>query len=144
VISLKLNYETMGTYPDNAQQWLTLNIHSGASCPISEEINPTGLKWIFDNYKELLKNRITNNRNKLDMQKVDETYTDIYSDLMASADTLAAGEMLKRYVFTNKGIDFTTENILPHSAEDFEPQRDWLIPYNKLKPYILPQAIVLK
>ena len=144
VISLKLHYETKGIYPDNAHQWLTLNIHTGASYPISKEISPAGLTWIFTNYKELLKTRISNDRNRLDKEKVDENYTDIYNDLMESADTLAAGEMLKRYVFTDKGIDFTTEDILPHVAEDFEPKRDWLIPYNKLKPFILPQAIVLK
>jgi hypothetical protein len=144
VISLKLHYETMSTYPDNAHQWLTLNIHTGASYPISKEINPAGLKWIYDSYKELLKTRILNDRERLDKDKVDESYTAIYDDLIASADTLASEEMLKRYVFTNRGIDFTTENILPHGAEDFEPPRDWFIPYNKLKPYILPAAIVLK
>ena len=144
IISLKLYYETMGTYPDDAHQWLTLNIHTGASYPIGKEINPAGLTWIFTTYKELLKKRISDAENRLDKEKVDESYTAIYNDLITSADTLASEEMLKRYVFTDKGIEFTTEDILPHAAANFEPQRDWFIPYNKLKPYILPQAIVLK
>jgi hypothetical protein len=144
VISIELYYETMGAYPDHSQQWLTLNIHTGAIYTINNEINPAGLDWVYTTYKKLLKKRIADNENELDKEKVDSSYVDIYKDLNASADDLTPEQVLKNYVFTDKGIFFTTEVTLPHAAENFEPQKDWFIPYDKLKPYKLPGAMVLK
>jgi hypothetical protein len=144
IISLELYYETMGAYPDDSQQWLTLNIQTGKAYPISKEINADGLKWIYNTYRELLKKRITDDQSKLNKDSIDNNYTDIYNDLMASADALSSDELLGNYVFTGKGINFTTDVILPHAVRNFEPEREWFVPYNKLRPYILPNAIVLK
>jgi hypothetical protein len=144
IISLRLYYETMGAYPDNFQELRTLNIHTGAVYPISKEINPKGLEWIYSTYKELLKQRILKDESGLDKEKVDENSADIYRDLKESADTLASEEVLKNYIFTDKGVSVTTNGILPHVVKDFEPERNWFVPYNKLKPYILTGAVVLK
>jgi len=148
IISLQLYYETMGAQPDNSQRWLTLNIHTGKIYSIANEIDSTGLKWIFTNYKALIKARIEEEKvageQNTQTTAQEEENNSIYDDLEHSIDNMEFEEMLKNYVFTDKGVIFTTEDILPHVVHDREPARNWLIPYNKLKPYILPGAIVLK
>ncbi len=144
VISLELYYETMGAYPDNSQEWLTLNIHTGSAYPLSKEISPAGLDWIYTNYKALLKKRLSTDEDALDKDKVDDSYIEIYKDLTTSTDELTPDVLLKNYIFTAKGIIFTTDAILPHDVKNFEPDRKWLVPYAQLKPYILPGAVVLK
>jgi len=144
VISIELYYETMGAHPDEEQHWLTLNIHTGAVYDINNEIDPIGIEWIYNTYKQLLKKRITDDENGLDKEKADASDADIYKDLTTTADELKPEQVLKNYVFTDKGIIFTTEKMLPHAIENFEPDRDWFIPYKKLKPYRSSGAIVLK
>jgi hypothetical protein len=148
IISLQLYYETVGAHLDESQQWLTLNIHTGKSYSLNQEINPAGLKWLFDNYKALIKQRIALDKqsNAEDDQSSVEQENDrnMYNDLDQSIDNLEAEELFKGYVFCDKGIILRTEAILPHAVHDHEPDRTWLIPYKKLKPYILPGAVVLK
>ena len=144
VISLKTYYEMTGDDTDGAQQWLTLNIHTGKTYSIDKEISQEGLKWLYASYKELLKKRILDDESKIDKEKIKENYTDIYNDLMEAADTLTSDQLLRTYVFTDKGIWFTTENILSDDVKNFEPEREWFVKYDKLKPYILAGAIVLK
>ena len=138
----------MGAYPDENQRWLTLNIHTGKVYSIANEINPTGLKWVFDNYKALLKTRIAEGKEaamKPDQNgSLSEEDERMYNDLEQSIDNLELEEMLKNYVFTDKGIVFTTDDILPYAVHEREPSRNWYVPYKKLKPYILSSAIVLK
>ena len=159
VISLRLYYETMGAHPDQSTQWLTLNTHTGKAYPVGAEISQAGLTWIYASYKALLKKHIADDKNGVDAAKQkkdddsdvkegyivkDENTDDIYGELMRSANDLTIEELLTHYVFTSKGIIFTTERVLPHAVANFEPQRDWFIPYSKLKRYVLPNAIVLK
>ena len=144
VISLKTYYEMTGDDADGAQQWLTLNIHTGKTYSLDKEISPDGLKWLYTSYRELLKKRILDDESKIDKEKAREDYTNIYNNLMEAADTLTADQLLTPYVFTDKGIWFTTENILSDDVKNFEPERDWFVKYDRLKPYILAGAIVLK
>jgi hypothetical protein len=138
VVSLKLDYETMGAYPDKNQNWLTLNIYTGKKYPISNEISPNGLKWIFNNYKRLLLKRILQDKKANNGEGIDD-----YDLLKTSIDSLQSKELFNQYIFTTGGVVVSMEKILPHVVQVFEPDREWLIPYNKLKPYILPSAIVL-
>ena len=158
VVSLRLYYETMGAYPDQQTQSLTLNIHTGKAYAINKEISAAGLKWAYTNYKKVLKKRIADDKDGIVAAKenkknsdemggyigADENIDDIYGDLDQSADDLTIDDLLSNYVFTDKGILFTTEPRLAHAVRNFEPERDWVVPYKKLKLFILPGAIVLK
>lgn len=144
VISIEFYYQTMGAYPDQSHAWLTLNVHTGASYALSNEVSATGIDWLYNSYKQQLKDHIMADENGLDKDKVDSEIENIYKDLNESADGLTQEQVLKNYVFTDKGIIFTTESTLPHAVENFEPDRSWLVPYKKLKPYKLPGAIVIK
>jgi hypothetical protein len=146
ILSIKIYQETMAAYPDSYTQWLTLNIHTGLAYPVTNEISSTGLKWIYNNYKALMKKRIAADMGqvKIDKDFDKDAYNGVYKDLTESIDTLTLNDMINSYVFTNTGIIFTTEDILPHVVHALEPDRDWFIPYKKLKPYILPHALVLK
>ena len=148
IISLQLYYETMGAHPDESQQWLTLDIHSGKPYPLKQEINPAGLKWLFDNYKALIKQRIFEDKQSTlrdDLTSPEhEDDRNMFNDLEQSIDKLEADELFKNYVFSNKGLILMTEGVLPHAVRAHEPDRTWLMSYKKLKPYILPSAIVLK
>jgi hypothetical protein len=146
IISLKIYSETMAAYPDSYTQWLTLNIHTGNAYPIDNEINPAGLKWIYDSYISLMKKRIASDKatGNADKELDDDAYNGIYKDLRTSIDTLGINEMLKSYVFTDRGVIFTTEQILPHVVHGLEPDREWFIPYKKLRPYKKANTLVLK
>jgi len=147
IISLKVFTESMGAYPSSSTQWLTYNIHTGAHYSIKNEVNAAGLKWLFKNYKVLLRKRLMEDResNKTDTDETQEEYTRVYNEEKASIDTLSLNGMLSSYVFMGaRGITFTTEGILPHVIQALEPNRDWFIPYERLRKYRKPQALVLK
>ena len=159
VVSLRLYYETMGAYPDEEKQSLTLDIHNGKAHPLSSEINSAGLNWIYTSYKKLLKKRIAQDKSGIEAAREnkkeksnemdgyvgqDVNTDDIYQDLDQSVEDITMERLLSNYIFTDKGVIITTEPTLAHAVRNFEPERDWLIPYKKLKPFILAGAIVLK
>jgi len=122
IVSIILYFNTMSAYPDDYQKLLTFNISTGERYPIANEIDPEGLKWIFNNYKTILRKRIFN----------------------TTVDSLKSDELFGKYIFVKGQIMFSINKILPHVVQDVEPNRDWLIPYNKLKEYKTSGAIVLK
>jgi hypothetical protein len=140
ILSIKIFTEGMGAYPSSSTQRLTLNIHTGATYPLSKEINAAGRKWIYDSYKKLLKKRIA------DDYKARKGEEDKYNlaQLNGSVDSLTNSEMLKSYLFTPAGIMFSTEGVLPHVVQALEPNREWFVPYSRLRKYKMPHAIVVK
>ncbi len=139
VISIKIYVETTAAYPDESEEWFTLNITTGEPYPLSREINAKGLKWLFDNYKAELRKRIYQYK----AENPDEDI-DAYNELKAAIDSLHSDELFGKYVFTKRGIVLSIEKILPHALQNMEPARDLLVPYNKLKIYRAPGAIVVK
>jgi hypothetical protein len=146
IISLRIYGETMGAYPDSYTQWLTLNVHTGKAYTIDQELDRLALKWIYNSYIKLMNKRIGEDKykNSVNKEMDDSAYNDTYKDIYQSIDTLTSGEMLRNYVFTNDGIVFETEPVLPHVVHALEPQRDWFVPYKKLKRYRKGQALVIK
>jgi hypothetical protein len=149
IISIHLYYESMGAHPEEYQEWYTYNIHTGKLYPISNEINPTGLSWVYRAYKTQYKKAI--HQDQAWREQKDEEYKKdkenerfFYEELYQSIDTLSKKEMFANYVFTTKGVIFITERILPHMRQAFEPSRDWFVPYAKLRPYKKATAIVIK
>lgn len=138
IISIVLYFNTIGAYPDDYQKFLTFNISTGKMYPLSNEINPQGLNWIFTNYKTLMRKRVFNEK------KDDAEYADAYSELKTTLDSLKDDELFGKYVFIKRGILLSIEKILPHAMQAIEPNRDWIIPYDKLKAYKTPGAVVLK
>jgi len=139
IVSIQLTFETMGAYPDSYDKWLTLNIHTGKAYPISNEINAMGLKWIFSNYKAILNRRIIADKK----QNKDEDMNE-YNALKDAIHDLTSGELFSKYVFTKQGVVFSMDQILPHVASSFDPNRDLLVPYAKLRMYKAPKAIIVK
>jgi hypothetical protein len=138
IISIIFYYQTMGAYPDDYQKYLTFNINKGEIYPISSEVNSKGLTWLLAGYKTELRKRIL-------QLKEDNTAdnADAYTELNTTIDSLTSDELFKNCVFKKEGIVLTIEKILPHVMQDTEPERDWLVPYSKLKIYKAPGAIVL-
>jgi hypothetical protein len=136
IISIILYFQTMSAYPDNSQKLLTFNINTGETYPVSNEINSKGLNWIFINYKNTLKKRIHEGN--------EHENTEDYKALKTAIDSLKRDELFNMYIFTKAGILFSMEKILPHVTQAVEPDRDWVIPYDKLKPYKAPGAIIFK
>jgi hypothetical protein len=141
VISIEFYYETMGAYPDNEEQWLTLNIHTGELYPVSNEINAVGVKWLFEHFKATLKQRIQDNKENILNEDDGEN---IYKALTDAINNIQSEELFKKYVFTEKGIELSIERVLPHVVANLEPDDDWLIPYSKLKSFKTTGAVVLK
>ena len=137
IISLKLEYDTMGAYPDESQRWLTLNINTGKRYSLNNEIDSKGLKWIYSTYRTTLNKRILENKD-------DKNCGDTYNDLKTAIDVLKANELFKGYVFTKKGVLVSMEKILPHVVQACEPDRELLIPYSELKSFKTSTAIVIK
>ena len=140
VLSINIYTEWLGAYPSSHNQGLTLNIHTGEAYPLSNEINAAGRTWIYQTYKKLLKKRIAADYAS---RKGDEDSGD-FKELNESIDSLSSDEMLKSYLFTPTGIKFSTEGVLPHVVQAFEPDREWFVPYVRLRKYKMPHAIVVK
>jgi hypothetical protein len=139
IISIKLFFETMGAYPDSYWQWYTLDIGTGKAHSIQNELTPAGLAWVYKSYKKILKQRIIN-----DKRHITEEDEDPFNDLKASVDSLKSSTLFGTYVFTNTGIIFTTDPILPHVIRALEPDRDWFVPYSKLKEFKAAKGKVVK
>ena len=139
VISLKLFYETEAAYPSSFQQWLTLNKHTGNVYPLSAEIDQKGRNWLLKMYRDTLLKRI-----KEDKEARTDEDSITYDELKTHINGLESSELFSKYIFTNTGVVLSIEDILPHVVHDMEPDDDLFIPYTKLKPYILPKAIILK
>ena len=138
IISVIFYYETMGAYPDDYQKYLTFNINTGKIYPISNEVNSKGLNWLLAGYKTELRKRVR----KLKEDNAADN-ADAYTELSTTIDSLSGDELFKNCVFKKDGITLTIEKILPHVMQNVEPERDWLVPYSKLKIYKIPGAIVL-
>jgi hypothetical protein len=139
IVSLIIYFDTMAAYPDDYQKFLTFNINTGELYSIKNEINPKGLKWIYDNYKATLNRRIAANKE----ENADEN-DEGYNMLKTTIDSLTSDELFEKYVFTKTGIMLSIDKILPHVIRASEPDRDYTIPFSKLKTYKTPTAIVLK
>ena len=139
VISIKIYVETTAAYPDDSEEWFTLDIATGEPYPISREINAKGLRWLFDYYKTELRKRIYAYKS----ENQDED-SDAYNELKAAIDSLHSDELFGKYVFTKQGIALSIEKILPHALQNMEPDRDLMVPYDKLKIYIAPGALIIK
>jgi hypothetical protein len=141
VISIKFYMEGMGAYPTSYQNWRTLNIATGKPYLIGNEINNAGLRWLITSYKQTLKIRIQSGRQA---QKNDADEKDMYQLLIKATDTLTVNSFANNYLFTNKGITFITDRVLPHVAQGYEPDRTLFVPYAQLKPYLKPGSVVAK
>lgn len=139
IISLKLLYETEAAYPSSYQQWLTLNKNTGNAYPLSAEIDQKGRNWLFKMYKDTLLKRI-----KEDKEARTDEDSVTYNELKTHIGQLTESTLFSKYIFTNKGLMLSIDGMLPHVVQDMEPDDDLFIPYPKLKPYILPTAIILK
>lgn len=139
ILSIKIYVETAAAYPDDSEEWFTLNVATGKPYTISKEINAKGLKWLFDNYKAEIRKRIY----KYKSENPDEDI-DAYNELKVAIDSLHSDELFGKYVFTKQGIALSIEKILPHAIQNLEPDRDVLVPYDKLKIYKVPGALVIK
>jgi len=143
IICLKLYYETMGAYPDSYEQWMTLEVETGKRHPISKEISPKGLKWLYKSYRDTLRKRL-NAKNNEYKKDPDLDGVDVYSRVKDGIDDLTANDLFQKFIFTDEGMVLSVDRMLPHFIAGKEPNLDLLIPYKKLKPYIASHAIVLK
>jgi len=139
IISIKFYFDSMGAYPNTYQKWLSLNVHTGKLYPIVNEINAAGLRWIYKSYRDTLRRRI-----REDKQANTDEDTDTYEALKTGIESLESNELLGKYVFTEKGIVFSIDRILPHVVQSFEPDEELLIPYEKLRKYRTVKALVIK
>lgn len=138
ILSVILYFETMDAYPDDYQKYLTFNINTGEVYPVSREVNLKGLTWLLAGYKTELRKRVLKLR-----EDSTADLADAYAELTTTIDNLTGDELFKNCVFKKDGIVLTIEKILPHAMENVEPERDWFVPYRKLKVYKTPGAMVL-
>ncbi len=140
VLSISIYTEWMGAYPSSGTKGLTLNVHTGEAYPLSNEINAAGRTWIYQTYKKLIKRRIAED---FKSRKGEEDEHDL-AELNESIDSLSSDELFKSYLFTSTGIKFSTGGVLPHAVQAHEPDREWFVPYSRLRKYKMPRAIVVK
>lgn len=140
VLSISIYTEWMAAYPSSGTQAITLNVHTGDAYPLSNEIGAAGRNWIYQTYKKLLKKRIADDFKS----RKDEDDEHDLAELNESIDSLGSDELFKSYLFTPRGIKFSTAGVLPHAVQAHEPDREWFVPYARLRKYKMPHAIVIK
>lgn len=146
IISIILNYETMGAYPDSYQTWLTLNIHTGKPYPLSNEVTSAGLNYIFTKYKQALNKQLIRAKAEIkeDKELSEDDINDIVNTLKTSTDKLIPSDLFNQILFTTKGLKLTSDNVLPHVFRNCDLGRDWFVPYAKLRQFKKPGALVIK
>ncbi|HZY39476.1 MAG TPA: hypothetical protein VFE53_22625 [Mucilaginibacter sp.] len=140
ILSIEIFIDAEGAHPSSNTKRLTLNVHTGKAYTLDREINTAGLKWIYSSYRKVMKQRIAED---FESRKGEED-ENVRADLIESIDSLTSLEMLKDYLFTKSGIMFSTEGILPHVVQNLEPDREWFVPYSRLRKYKTPHAIIVK
>jgi hypothetical protein len=140
VLSIEIFTAGEGAYPYSNIQRLTVNIHTGKAYSLGNEINAVGRKWIYSTYKTLVKKRITDDFEASHGDEDDH----IRDELNQAIGNLGASDMLRDYLFTDKGILFSTVGLLRHAEQVFEPDKEWVVPYKRLKRYIAPRSIIVK
>lgn len=139
IISVILNYEYMGAYPSTYTKWLNLDKHTGKPYPLLSEITLKGVNEILKSYKLNLKKDIRQERK----DQIDENQG-IYKGLIEDADNLRPVDFLENYIFTKKGINFRSEDVLGHAYRNMEPPREWFLSYKQLKIYRAPNSLIVK
>ena len=139
IISIVLYYESVGAHPDSYEKWLTLNVNTGKPYAINNEITSSGMVWVLNNYKMLMKNRILAVKKEYGPKMDKETF----EMLNEAIDGLTVEDLAHKYVFTKNGVRFSMDQILPHPVKNMEPVRDWDIRYGVLKGVTAPSAIII-
>ncbi|MBD1385468.1 hypothetical protein IDJ75_09285 [Mucilaginibacter rigui] len=142
IISVNLMYETMGAYPSSYQRWVTLNTKTGKPVLLSKILTAKGLRIIKARYKRILSERIQDDKNSL---KDDPDYDSvIYDRLMKTVNTFNISSPATKYLITSKGILLSSDDVLPHVVQAFEPQRDVLFSYKQLMKmkYLDPNGLL--
>jgi hypothetical protein len=144
VISINLMYETMGAYPSSGQQWINLYVKTGKPVLLSKILTPKGLSIIKAKYKRILSERIEDDKKAL---KDDPDYdASIYDRLIETVNTFNINSSATKYLLTPKGILLSSNDVLPHVVQAFEPQRDVLFSYKQLinLRYLDPKGLLGK
>jgi len=139
VISVILNYETMGAYPSSYTKWLNLDKRTGKHYPLEDELTAKGMDEILKQYKAMLRTSILNEK-KAGKGEAAQTY----KTLIESLNRLTVKDLSANYIFTKTGINFRSEDVLGHAYRNMEPNREWLVPYKRLKIYLSPKSIIVK
>nr|WP_157536173.1 hypothetical protein [Mucilaginibacter sp. L294] len=143
IISISLRYETMGAYPSSGQRWLTLDAKTGKPVLLSKIFTAKGLSIIKTRYKRILNERIQDDKNAL---KDDPDYPSVYDRLLASVNSFSINSPETKYLITEKGVLLSSDDVLPHVVQAFEPQRDVLFSYKQLMKlkYLDPKGLLGK
>ena len=141
VISIEIYYDRMDDHPTSYGEWFTFDVHTGKPYTIDNEINQLGIDYVTARYKKWLKQNISDEKT---LKEDEEAQKDVYDDLLNSTEALTPRVITGEYIFTEKGVLFKTDAILPEEAQDHEPNRVLLIPYTQLKPYVKASSAVLK
>jgi hypothetical protein len=143
ILSINLMYETMGAYPSSGQRWLTLNPSTGKSVLLSKILNSKGLRFVKADYKRIVNRRIKNDRMSL---KDDPDYSNVYPKLLTSVNTFEIDSPETKYLVTEKGILLSSNDVLPHVIQSFEPNRAVLFSYKQLMKlkYLDPKGLLGK
>jgi hypothetical protein len=146
VTSIVLSYETMDAHPDSYQLRLTLDIKTGNPYPLTNEIKPVGLNQIFKKYKAGLYKGLAATTKDVNRDKEldEEGKNYILRALKHSLDTLKPGDVFKNYSYGENGITVTSPDALPHAVRNYDLNRDWFIPYTKLRKYKTTTAKVIR
>jgi hypothetical protein len=144
IISINLIYETMGAYPSSGERWMALSVKTGKPVLLSKILTPKGLRIINSQYKRILKKRIQDDKIAV---KDDPDYdSSIYDRLIETVNTFKINTPETKYLITEKGILLSSDDVLPHVVQAFEPQRYVLYGYKHLikMKYLDPKGLLGK
>ncbi|QKJ31988.1 hypothetical protein HQ865_20205 [Mucilaginibacter mali] len=146
IISLIIYYETMGARPSGYQKWLTYDINTGQPYPLAKEIDKAGLKNIFLQYKLFIQKGIAAARKDIarDTSLTENEVEALMNSLNYAKDKLTPEVLFEKYVFTDKGVRLSSADVLPHAVRNYDIERNWLIPYQKLRPFRTYTGMVIK
>lgn len=138
LVSIRLLYEGMVAYPSSYQKWLTLFVEDGKPIPLNTVLGEAGMDYVLQKYKAVLISRIKRN---LITQTHDADAISARKELLEAARGLKAHDIISKFLITPKGLLVTTDNVLPHVIQSFEPPREVLFTRAELRKFIAAYSV---
>lgn len=131
VLSLTINYEYMGAYPDQSRNFFNFNSNTGATVAIGDILDASALPALAAQFDEQLQARIA--QLKMDLAS-DIASGDVDASTWDNLHVTAAD--LESFSTTADGITFHYDPGFPHVIVALEPDGDFSLTIDELDSYI--------
>lgn len=136
VLSISVQIETMGAYPDVHYKDVNLNLKTGKRLLVTDIISKRSLKILAEKLDKIVQQRI---KNKVKEEQIGEE-----DALQFFEGDKFSEESLANFAFTDNGIKFYYDYGLPHVIQALSPDEDILMTWKEIEDYVKAGSLLEK